>query len=125
MNYPMARISCIFFVVMSYCMTDDAATGAEIRGVVLDSNSGEPISNVAIQIAGLGSRTISDPTGHFRLTDIPEGDHSLNVSSIGYWPVTAQFHVDSGAAKEFEVVLTPETQRRVDAVSVPARYDSL
>ncbi|MBV9265123.1 MAG: TonB-dependent receptor, partial [Acidobacteriaceae bacterium] len=121
----MAKISCVVFVAMLYSITGDAAVGGEIRGIVLDSNSGEPLSNVAIQIAGLRSRTISDSTGHFHLRDIPAGDHSLNVSTIGYWPVTAQFHIDTEEAKEFEVVLTPETQRRVDTVSVPARYNSL
>src|SRR6202007_2826464 len=51
--------------------------------------------------------------------------HSVNISTIGYWPVTAQFHADTAETREVEVVLTPETQRRVDTVSVPARYASL
>jgi hypothetical protein len=119
MTRAITKTSWVLFVAL-WCRL---ANGAEIRGVVLDSSSGEALSNVAIKVAGTALQTISDATGHFRLTEIPAGDHSLKVST--YWPVSAEFHLDAGEVKDFEVVVTPETQHRVDRVSVPARYDSL
>ena len=119
----MTRIMLTVFVLILLPVTAAAASGGEIRGTVLDGHSGEPLSNVAIQIVGIGYRTISDATGHFRITEILAGDHVLKVSTVGYWPLNLDFHLDPGETKEFELVLTAETRRRVDTVSVPAGPD--
>lgn len=119
------KMSCMVFVALFLGVASGAASGAEVRGLVRDTSTGESLANVAIQVAGLAHRTISDATGRFHLTDIPAGHHSLNAATVGYWPVTVEFDLDPGEVKGFEVLLTPETQTRVERVSVPARYESL
>jgi hypothetical protein len=43
----------------------------------------------------------------------------LNVSTVGYH-LKRPFHLDAGDVKEFEVILSPETFRRTEAVVVEA-----
>jgi hypothetical protein len=115
----MTKMRLMVFVAIISFLTATAAYGAEIHGRVLDSISGEALSNVAVQIVGTDYRTISDAAGYFRLTAALAGDYVLSAATVGYCPVNADFHVDSGETKEFSVVLSPETRRR-DTVSVPA-----
>jgi hypothetical protein len=97
-----------------------AQSGGEIRGTVLDAHGGQALSNVDVQLVGTADRTASDAGGHFRITNVAPGDYDLNASTIGYWLVTTHFHLEIGEIKEFEVILSAETLRRVDTVSVPA-----
>src|SRR3954447_23255184 len=119
------KMSCMVFVALFLGVASGAASCAALPGLVRATRTGESLANVAIQVAGLAHRTISDATGRFHLTDIPAGHHSLNAATVGYWPVTAEFDLDPGEVKGFEVLLTPETQTRVERVSVPAQYESL
>lgn len=97
-----------------------AQSGGEIRGTVVDAHGGQALSNVDVQLVGTAHRTSSDAGGHFRMTNIAPGNYDLNASTIGYWLVTTHFRLEIGEIKEFEVILSAKTLRRVDTVSVPA-----
>jgi hypothetical protein len=75
----MGKMSDIIFITVFLAIASGAASGAEVRGVVRDTSTGELLANVAIQVAGLAKGTISDATGRFYLIDIPAGHHSLCV----------------------------------------------
>jgi hypothetical protein len=47
---------------------------------------------------------------------VPPGDYVLNVSTVGYHLVKKPFHLEAGAAMEFEVVLSPDTFHQTDTV---------
>src|SRR5215472_3562814 len=107
-----------------------AQPAAEVRGNVVDARGGEPLSQVVVQLVGSVYRATTGSDGRFRLTDITPGDYVLNVSTVGYHLVKKPFHLDPGETKDFEVILSPETFRQTDSVSVqaspfePARQDS-
>jgi hypothetical protein len=107
-----------------------AQAAGEIRGSVVDTQGGEALSNVAVQLVGTAFRATTDSAGRFRIGEIPAGDYTLNVSTVGYHLAKKGFHLDAGETKEFEVVLTPDTLRQtetVDAQATPfdtARQDS-
>ncbi len=95
-----------------------AQPGGEIYGSVVDSRGGESLSNVLVQLAGSAYRATTDSTGHFRIAGVAAGDYTLSVSTVGYHLVQKPFHMDAGEAKEFEVVLTPDTLRQTETVEV-------
>jgi hypothetical protein len=107
-----------------------AQPGAEVRGVVVDARGGEPLSNVAVQLANTSWRTATDNSGQFHLSAIAPGDYVLHVATVGYHLLKKSVHLDAAEVKEFQVVLSPETFRRTDSVEVqaspwePARQDS-
>jgi hypothetical protein len=95
-----------------------AQTGAEAVGIVLDVHTGEPLSNVAIQLIGQPYRTQSDSTGHFILLSLPSGDYVLQASTPGYHSASNKVRLDSGKTSQVELILTSDAFQRVDTVSV-------
>src|SRR5688572_22793500 len=61
-----------------------AAQGRVIRGIVVDSSSGAPITaaNSAVRATMIGAATGSD--GRFTIVNLPAGDLPLVVRRIGY-----------------------------------------
>jgi hypothetical protein len=103
---------------------------AEVRGNVVDARGGEALSNVVVQLVGGTYRATTGADGRFKITGVAAGDYVLNVSTVGYHLVKKAIHLDAGESKDFEVILSPETFRQTDSVSVqenpfePARQDS-
>jgi hypothetical protein len=107
-----------------------AAQQAEVRGDVVDARGGEPLSNVVVQLLGGPYRATTTSDGKFKIIAIAPGDYVLQASTVGYRMVKHSIHLDAGEIKEFEVILSPETFRQTDSVSVqespfePVRQDS-
>jgi hypothetical protein len=107
-----------------------AAQSSEVRGNVVDARGGEALSNVTVQLVDSAYKATTGSDGRFKIMGVPPGDYVLNVSTVGYHLVKKAFHLDAGETKDFEVILSPETFRQTDSVSVqdspfePARQDS-
>ena len=71
------------FVLSALAVSAFAQPPGGIRGSVVDSQGGEPLSSVAIRLAGTAFRATSDASGHFRLPNLPPGDYTLDVSTVG------------------------------------------
>jgi hypothetical protein len=91
-------------------------SATEIHGSVVDSYLGQPLSNVDIQLGPY--RTHSNSAGQFTIRDIAPGDYLMRISTVGYRLSATQFHLDSGETKEFQIVLTPDSLRHTDTVTV-------
>jgi len=74
-----------FFISVSFCQSPSVAI---LRGVILNSSSGEAVSYATISLSANGINTMSNEEGHFIFkipTDIKED--SFYVSHVGYKPV--------------------------------------
>lgn len=69
---------CIFLSLPLYL----SAQQSQIRGVIIEAETGEPIIGATIQVKGTGHGTVTDNNGNFTLT-IPQGAKVLIVSYIG------------------------------------------
>ncbi len=58
--------------------------GVVIEGVVKDSESGNPLIGAHVSLENSRAGGITDYKGEFRITGLPQGDHVLQVSFIGY-----------------------------------------
>lgn len=59
-----------------------------ISGRVIDVKSGQPLTEVGVQIVGLARGMQTGLDGRFRFSDVPAGTITLHVRRIGYQPKT-------------------------------------
>ncbi len=90
------------------------AQANEVRGRVVDPEGPVPLANVYLREAGLGAAT--DIEGRFRLGDIPDGEHTLVVSAVGYRSSRQEIRVTGGASDFLEIVLQPQTEQLNETV---------
>lgn len=75
----------IFLIFLSFfSLTFYAQTGV-VKGKIIDKQSEKPISGAVVSLAGNeDNQTVSDTQGNFKLSNIPLGRQSLNISFNGY-----------------------------------------
>lgn len=78
---------------------------ANIIGHVLNKNSKEHLSYIAIALKGTTIGTVTDATGHYFLKNLPEGRFILEVTSVGYKTVRRNVTLKKGYTLEedFEI----------------------
>ncbi len=109
-----------------------AQTGA-ISGAVTDAASGRPLSNAQITVVGTGIGSIGNADGRYVLLNVPTGEHTVQVTLIGYdvaertvtvaagQTLNLDFEMSSTAISLNEIVVTgvgAETTRRALGTSV-------
>jgi len=72
------------FVLCSFLLLIDSATGAEIRGTVTDAKTIEPIIGASIKIVGTSSGAITGLDGSYHIRNVSVGTLALKVSYSGY-----------------------------------------
>jgi hypothetical protein len=61
-----------------------AAEAGEIFGTVVDQSTGELLERVLVVVQGTELQGLTDSQGRYRIEGIPPGQHTIQVSSIGY-----------------------------------------
>ena len=97
-----------------------AQTGS-VSGTVL-SDQARPVefANVGITGTSLGSAT--DQDGKFLIDNVPAGNHTLVVSSVGYGKVTRSVTVIAGEATSVDIRLV-ESVEQLQAVEITGRKE--
>jgi len=95
---------------------------ATLVGTVVDSTTGEPISDVNVFIAGSTRGTVTNDQGHFRLTNIPLGAQQLYVSFVGYKKESRSLNLREPKVYSFEFRLQ-ETVIEGEGVVVEGERD--
>lgn len=78
---------------------------ASIQGIVLDSLSSQPLSNVNIQLLQNHKGTASDNSGEFILQNLKSMVDTLMVTHIGYEIYKQQITLNIGATQYFKILL--------------------
>jgi hypothetical protein len=106
---------------------------AEIRGSVIDRNTGEPVIGATVFVTDLGTGTSTDEVGAFTLS-LPPGEHEIRIQSVGYNEMKRTvFSLSDGelqlelrsSATELEEVVVTEQARDVNVSSVQIGVDRL
>lgn len=89
-----------------------------VTGIVRDSK-GIPLerASVLIKKQGYQKGSISDASGAFLLTDIPQGDYILEVSLLGYGKYTAPVHLNADT-RPLDIRLSPVSKTLDEMVIV-------
>lgn len=104
-----------------------AATPAgpqSITGKVSDS-TGTPLSKVTVKLLPAGKGVITNETGDFMFTDIPEGRYTLEISSVGFATVTLPVTVSDGPVQLGNIRLKTIVSKLVAITVVNTGYQTL
>ncbi|MFT6201970.1 MAG: hypothetical protein ACJAZJ_001158, partial [Candidatus Endobugula sp.] len=80
-----------------------------VRGTITDRRTGAPLSGAAVNINGTSLSTMTNQSGEYQLSAVPEGDIQLNVSAVGYEAISATTNL---AARQ-TLVFSPALQEQV------------
>ena len=78
----MRRIS--FFILLCCLCWDVFAAEYQIKGVVIDKSTRQPLEFVNVLVVGLGIGASTDANGNFLITQVPPGIYRLQASFLGY-----------------------------------------
>ena len=67
-------------------MTSSATMADTLKGVVKDKNTGEPLIGATVMVGDRGIAT--DINGHFSLTGLKRGKHTIIIKYVGYKTLT-------------------------------------
>lgn len=76
------RIS--FFILLCCLCWDIFAAEYQIKGVVIDKSTRQPLEFVNVLVVGLGIGASTDANGNFLITQVPPGIYRLQASFLGY-----------------------------------------
>jgi TonB-dependent receptor len=81
-----------------------AAAGV-VTGIVADARAGGGLPGASVKVEGASLEAITDARGRFRLDGVPDGDHTLVVSYLGFEPARQEVRVSNGDAADVRVEL--------------------
>ncbi len=84
-------------------MEQPTGTDANVFGHVLDAETGDHIPFINILIDGERIGTTTDASGHYMLTNLPVGKHTLIVKGMGYEPASVEFEIEEDQTKEINI----------------------
>jgi len=89
------------------CLTAPlAAQDAVVRGRVVRSDDGTPVSAAEVRIRQTGPTTTTDTAGRFELRGAPTGPVELEARRLGFKPTIISLALAAGEARTIEVQLT-------------------
>ncbi len=90
-----------------------AQDSTEVRGIITDARSGDPIPGVAVIVAETGTAAVTDSAGTFRFHTLPAGQYVLNIRRFGYAPMQYAVSVQS------TIVEIPSTDLSLEPLALP------
>ena len=79
------RIRRVSFFILLCCLCWNVfAAEYQIKGVVIDKSTRQPLEFVNVLVVGLGIGTSTDANGNFLITQVPPGIYRLQASFLGY-----------------------------------------
>ena len=78
-------------------------TDANVFGHVIGKEDGEHIPFINVIIEGTRIGAITDATGHYMLTNLPEGKNKLVVKGMGYETAKVEFEIEADQSLEINV----------------------
>jgi iron complex outermembrane receptor protein len=82
------------------------AYGSTVKGIVKNSDTGDPLIGANVVIKGTGMGATTDEDGFFIVQNVSEGDYKLEVSYVGYNSYTESIKVGTSEV-ELQISLKP------------------
>jgi TonB-dependent receptor len=80
----------------------------EIRGRVTDATTGEELIGVHILVENTAIGASTNHDGDYRMTRVPEGDHTLIIGYLGFVTKRIQVSIVGGEMLEIDIQLSPD-----------------
>lgn len=102
------KLLLVAFVVLLAPVAMSAQT-ASISGRVTDGANGEVITGANIYVVQLERGAVSDLDGNFTVANIPAGTYTVNITYVGYRPISQQVTLSSGQSFTLNVEMQLST----------------
>jgi hypothetical protein len=113
----MNRISKFLLLLLTgISIAASAQEKGEIKGVVRDGVTGEPIISATIYVVELETGTNTDFDGFFAMSDVPIGTYTVRCTYLGYDSLISKVKVVKGKTDFLELYLTPRAKTLKAAV---------
>lgn len=98
-----------FLFIISFLMLHFVAFAQNltIKGVVVDSGTGEGVEFATVMILNTGQWAVADAEGNFVLKNVPSGKNTVSASCLGYVTNEKEITVSKDIAK-YKVTLRPD-----------------
>ena len=73
----------IFFLFSGLILTAQPLTQT-IRGQITDADTGKPLPGATVGLLGTSLGAVADPSGGYRIDNVPVGRYQLKVAYVGY-----------------------------------------
>ncbi len=100
-----------FFLTLMFFLfgiTNVAAQSGQIRGIIVDRVTEEPLIGVNVGIEGTSMGSPTDVDGMYVINRVPAGTYTIIASSIGYKRFSAQVEVAAGETLDFDIIMDQE-----------------
>ncbi|MBR8536332.1 TonB-dependent receptor [Carboxylicivirga sediminis] len=107
-------LNLLFLILLSNIIIQAQKTDANIFGDV--QAEGEHLPFVSVYLKDTQYGTMTDLSGHYMLTNLPEGEHILVASLMGYKPVEKKVNITKGQSQEINFILEEQVMSLDDIV---------
>ena len=96
-------------------LVDAQVPATVVTGVVIDTDSRQPIPGARVELQGSYAPATADSAGRFSFTGIPAGRNAVVVRALGYSPIQAEItvHADRATRIRFEMERSAQPLERV------------
>lgn len=98
----------IILLIFPMALFAQKATDANLLGHVINSKTGEHVPYVSVFIEGTAIGTTTDESGHFHLSNCPEGTFNVIVRGLGYKTVSQSVLFERDKTLEIDFRITPD-----------------
>jgi outer membrane receptor for ferrienterochelin and colicins len=107
-------LAALLFGLISLANAQRSKTDANLIGDVQSNGEHVPFINITIDGTTIG--TVTDATGHFQITNIPEGTYTIRASGVGYKTATETFTAVANTTKEIKFVIEEDVHNLEEVV---------
>jgi hypothetical protein len=79
----------------------------DLTGIVVDEQTGEPLSHAHVLLAAADAGVASDPAGRFQVPDLTSGTYRVVATHLGYKPTVDSVRVPPGDSVRHRIALSP------------------
>ena len=97
-------------VLLSSCAKDEVNPFGNIYGVVLNSNTSEPIQGARVTLTPTGKSTVTGNDGSYEFVDLEAGSYKVTVQADGYSSTVKNVTVVAGERAIGDVSLSAKPQ---------------
>ena len=97
-------------VLLSSCAKDEVDTFGNIYGVVVNSNTSEPIQGARVTLTPTGKSTVTGNDGSYEFVDLEAGSYKVTVQADGYSSTVKNVTVVAGEKAIGDVSLSAKPQ---------------
>ncbi|HEU4633668.1 MAG TPA: TonB-dependent receptor, partial [Flavisolibacter sp.] len=105
----------VFISILTFAQNENGA--GSIKGIITTEN--EPAVSVTVRVKGTKNATLTNNEGAFIITNLPAGNYSLEISSVGFQPMEKVVSVTANNTTDISIQLS-DAQTQLSEVIVSA-----